>query len=248
MKTHRLPMVLFGSLVLAVGCDAEEQCVADCRTSSSTSASGEAESGSTVDTGDESTSGDSTGGDAQVCADVTAEAMAFIEANKACQSVLDCTLANSICFSGAEACGSVGVSADADLEQWAEYAEMMSGTCLCGSDPCGASEFCNELDQCEASWLSPDYCPSIAQDTMEFLAANRACEVDEDCTALVSGCDFDECSAVAVNVDTNADDWATLDGLLSSCALEDESYCNLVGECAPQIRCGDGGECEALSP
>jgi hypothetical protein len=68
-----------------------------------------------------------------------------------------------------------------------------------------------------------------------------------DCTALNSSCHVDECSVVAVNVDTDPEDWATLDGLLGECEAENpDAYCNFVGECGPEIRCGDTGRCEAV--
>lgn len=242
MKTLSLALALSTSILLVAGCDAEEQCVADCQAASSTGTPSDDESGSSGDPADAST-----GQGSEICDDVTIDAMAFVEQNKACESVLDCTMVDAICFAGAEACGSVGVSADADLGQWTELAEMMSGACLCGADPCGASVICNDANECEATWLSPDYCPSIEQDVEAFLAANRACEVDEDCTGLNSGCYVDECSVVAVNVDTNAEDWTTLDGLLGACGVENpDAYCNYVGECAPEIRCGDAGQCEAV--
>ena len=246
MKTLSHALALTASLLLLPGCDAEEQCVADCQAESSTGSStgtpADDESSSTEDPADEST-----GQGSQICDEITAEAMAFVDQNKACETVLDCTLINAICFAGAEACGSVALSADANLAEWGEYEAMMSGSCQCGADPCGASVMCNEANECEATWLSPDYCPSIEQDIQTFLAANRACEVDEDCMALASSCYVDECSIVAVNVDTNADDWATLDGLLGQCDAEDpDSVCNFVGDCGPEIRCGDAGQCEAV--
>lgn len=251
MRTLCFTFGLAASIAVLCGCDTDEQCVADCQSGDSTGSTTDDDTASPGSTGGTSStsSNDSSSTDAstQICEDATADAVAFVEQNEACETVLDCALVDAICFAGAEACGSVGVSANTDLSQWNELTEAMNGACQCGADPCGASVMCNADARCEATWLSDDYCPSIAQDIETFLAANRSCKVDEDCTALNSSCHVDECSVVAVNVDTDPEDWATLDGLLGECEAENpDAYCNFVGECGPEIRCGDTGQCEAV--
>ena len=235
MKTYAFTLGLL-LLPLTTACDAKEECIADC--GGTDVGTGSSESG----TNEESSS---SGGAAVSCEVPTEAADAFVEANRACETLLDCTSVLGLCYPNAGDCGAVALSTDADLAEWEAIDAELSDACPCGADPCGAREMCNDAQQCEAVFLSDAYCPSVERDIQTFLDANRACDTDEDCVAVDSTCYVDECSVVALNVDASAQDWQTLDGALASCDLEEGNLCNYVGECAPAIRCGDDGQCIA---
>ncbi len=230
--------------LLGVACDSKEQCVADCDSQGSSGSTSAGESGSGSDEG---TDGSSGGGSLQ-CDEHAANVSQFVEENGDCETVLDCVEVEAICYSGVESpCGLVGLSASADLDAWESVYGELTSNCECeGANACGSVVMCNDEQQCESSFGDEAYCPSIEQDVQTFLAANRECTVDEDCVALESICYVDDCSVVAVNVDTDAADWERLDQLLWDCDVPAESVCNFVGECGPTIGCGDDGQCEAV--
>ncbi|MGH1342472.1 MAG: hypothetical protein ACRBN8_13010 [Nannocystales bacterium] len=160
---------------------------------------------------------------------------------------MDCVELSALCYRGpAAACGNIGISANADLDAWdAVYGEWTS-SCECeGADPCGSELLCNEQRECEAVFGGQAFCTSAALDVEAFLAANRACEVDDDCVQLQSTCHVDDCSVVVVSVDTDPQDWERLDSRLRRCQTDPEEVCNYVGECGAQHRCNDAGLCES---
>ncbi len=238
MKTSSLGLAFF---LLLLGCDTKEQCVADCN------------GAETDDPSDTADPGDETGAPSLACGELEAEADAFIAANNACETVLDCVMVDAICYGGEGRgpCGTSAISATADRDAWDALQEEMAGECQCGADACGPTVICNAEQQCEVVFGDPGYCESIQQDVQTFLDANRACEVNEDCAAFNSSCFVDECSVVGLRADTNPDDWTQLDTLLGGCEVEsgfDGEYCNYVGECGPTIVCGDDGMCTAQFP
>lgn len=242
MKSAFLTLGLTVAL-LEVACDSKEQCVADCDGQGLTSGSEGSESGSSSEVGSESSSG----GGALLCEQYEDDVTEFIEQNRDCQTVLDCVEVDGLCYGGdaENPCGSIGLSASADLDAWQSIYGELTGNCECeAGDPCGSALMCNEQQQCEASFGSEAYCPSIERDVETFLAANRACQVDDDCVQLSSTCYVDDCSVVGLNVDTDAADWARLDELLWQCDVPAESVCNFVGDCGAELRCGDSGQCE----
>jgi len=243
MKRALLTLGLTVAL-LGVACDSEEQCVADCDSQGSSGSTSTGGSGSSSDEGTDSSSG----GESPQCEGSENNVALFIEENRDCETVLDCVSVDGICYGGGESvCGAIALSSSADLDAWETIYGELTSNCECeGADPCGSVVMCNDAQQCESSFGDEAYCPSIEQDMQTFLAANRACEVDDDCMALKSTCYVDECSVVAVNVDTDASDWARLDELLRQCDVPAESVCNFVGECGPDIGCGDNGQCEAV--
>lgn len=237
MKTYAFALGLL--LTTTIACDAKEECIADCGDSSSTGSPSQTE----TTAGDDSSSG----GPTAACEEPAAAADAFVEANRSCETVLDCVLVDGICYPNSGPCGTVALSADADTSTWDALSNDLAEACECGANPCGSAAMCTDEGQCEAVFFSDAYCPSIERDVQTFLAANRVCETDDDCVAVESTCHVDECSVVALNVDANTDDWRTLDETLWSCDTEeDEQWCNFVGDCGADIRCGDDGLCTAV--
>ena len=230
MKTTWLT---FGLVLLlsTAGCDDKEQCVADCN--------GETGSESGSETGNEP---------APQCVDANDAATEFIEANRACETLLDCKYADALCYSGdaPSPCGTVALAVTADDDAWNALHGDIEGACEClGAPDCGPGLLCNEAGQCEAHFGDVErYCDSVQGDIETFLDANRACEVDTDCVGVESTCHVDECSVVALNTSASVEDWTQLDTLLAECGPA--AYCNYVGECGPEIRCSDAGRCEAV--
>lgn len=183
-----------------------------------------------------------------MCAEASEDATEFIEQNRACQTLLDCVFLDGYCYQGelSRPCGTLSASKSADLGAWQTIADEMEASCECLAEECGAATMCNDLQQCEAVFSSEAFCPSVARDVETFLAANRTCELDSDCMQLASTCYVDDCSVVAVNVDTDPADWAQLDGALWECDPEAGTLCNFVGECGVQHRCSDAGVCETF--
>lgn len=240
--TNDFLMLGLAAALLGVACDSKEQCVADCN--------GQGSSGEPQDTSSDDGSDSGSGGDSLVCGEAREEATEFIEQNRDCQTVLDCVAVDGLCYDGdiSNQCGTLGLSVNADMEAWQAIADDMSEACPCGGDACGPTLLCNDEQQCETDFGSGDFCPSIARDVDTFLAANRGCEVDEDCTQIGSNCYVDNgCFGVVVNVDTSREDWQQLDQMLESCALETSTeYCNYVGDCQFPSRCSDAGQCEIV--
>lgn len=235
----RLSLIL---LATVTACDPKDQCVADCDPQSATDS--DTDPGETETNADSET--ESMPNDA-ICDALTQEATLFLEENRACETVLDCAAVDGICYGGpvSSPCGSVAVSAEADQTAWQDIAAGLAGSCECGANACGSVIMCNEAQQCESSFGSADFCPSIERDVQTFLAANRACETDDDCVPVESICHVDDCSVVALNVDASEDDWKRLDNILWECGLDDTSVCNYVGDCGPSISCNASGQCEA---
>ena len=240
MKSAVLRLLILVPL-LSIACDAQDQCVADCDTVAGSA-------GSSGSSGAAGSSGTPTTDGALVCADVRDEATAFILQNRDCETVLDCVAVVSFCYEGevSSTCGEFGASANYDMDAWQAISDDLDAACgECGANPCGSPVMCNDAQECEAVFSSPEYCPSIARDIETFLEANAACEVDEDCKELPSSCHVNnECSGVIVNVDTSAEDWQQLDQTLQlDCS--GSGFCNLVGDCGVQPRCSDDGLCVA---
>lgn len=179
------------------------------------------------------------------CQDHRDEATRFVEQNRSCKTVLDCVSAEAVCYDGSVSnpCGVVGLSAEADITVWDAIGSDLADSCECGAAECGPALLCNDAQQCESVFGSDAYCPSIERDVQTFLAANRACQSDDDCMELASTCYVDDCSGVVVNVDTNREDWTRLNELLSACAVDGGTVCNLVGDCAFELTCTDEGQC-----
>lgn len=243
MKTFCLRFSLAVAITFTA-CDPKEQCVADCDSESATEPGG-TETDTSGESESESESG--TTQDVAACQDHRDEATLFVEQNRACQTVLDCVSADAICYDGpiSNPCGAVGLSAEADMTVWQTIGSNLADACECGANACGSALMCNDAQQCESVFGSEAYCPSIERDAQTFLAANRACDTDDDCVELPSMCYVDECSIVAVNVDTNPEDWARLDQALWECSVDGEMGCNFVGECGPSLSCSDEGQCIA---
>lgn len=239
MKRLGLNHVLILSLIAsAAGCDFGDKCIADCDTG------GGNESGSSSD-GNEP--GESSGGDTTTAGPVTCEstavANAFIEANRQCNSVLDCVSVNAICYQGPleRPCGSVALSADADFGAWTEIHDDLAECGECGGPACGSTLMCTDEGQCEAVFFADDLCESYQRDAENFLAENQACETDDDCVLVAAECYMDpsnQCGSVGLNTSANQDDWATLMGYLQSCLGE----CP-VNDCEAPVACGPEGVC-----
>lgn len=235
-----LKHVLILSLIASTaGCVLDDKCVADCDTM------GANDSGSSSE-GDPS--GDSTSnGVPGTCESNTEAASAFIEANRQCQSVLDCFMVDSICYQGPlnGPCGAVGISADADLEQWNELHDALSG-CECGAAACGSSLMCTDEGLCDAVLFSDDQCASYDRDVESFLDQNRACETDADCQlapALCYGGPEAACGTIALNTAADLEDWELLDGYLGLCV----ESCG-ADPCGASVSCGPEGLCVAAFP
>lgn len=189
------------------------------------------------------------------CAQATDLATEFITQNDACETVLDCVSADAICYRGTAsgACGSVALSASADLDAWAGLEAQLQQTCECGAPLCGAALMCSDAGQCNEIFGDDlTYCQSILRDVHTFLDAHRTCTTAADCVFAMSTCYVDECYGVALAVDTNLDDWKTLDSALAECDLPNVEmgqpvYCNVVGDCGASIDCVSG-QCTAMFP
>jgi hypothetical protein len=239
MNATYLRLVLTLGLACTVGaCDSKGQCIADCDAADD-------------DSGDDSSGGstDDTGVSLE-CSDNTDAATMFIEQNRACDTVLDCTQRDAFCYDGPldRPCGAVGLSVNADFDAWAE---LMAGleSCECGAPACGSDVMCNDQGQCVSLLFSEDYCPSVERDIETFLAANRSCETTADCKFVESTCHVDDCSGVALNIDADVQGWTRLDAALGECELNEGGelgrYCNYVGECGFEIICTEQGQCAA---
>lgn len=184
------------------------------------------------------------------CSEKTDEATRFIEQNNACETMLDCTQAEALCYHGPMGgpCGGVGLSVDADLGAWRELMVGLEQSCECGAPPCGSNVMCNEQGWCESLLFSEDFCQNVERDIQTFLSANRSCQTAADCVSVPSTCHVDDCSAVVLNVDADVQGWQRLDEALAECEADPQDfgrYCNYVGECAFNVLCTDEGQCAA---
>lgn len=230
MKPIGLLLATF-ALVFSTACSTKERCVADC--------DAEAEA--------ESEPGDPSAPQSLACEDARDEATAFVQANRACETVLDCTALDGICYGGGDVpnpCGAIGVSKDADVAAWEEIRDEMQGECECGAAACGPALICNEANECEAVFGDQQrICDSLAADAQAYLDEFNTCEVDADCLPYASSCVVnDGCAGVWLNAESSAEDWAQLDNALLECRT-DGTYCNYVGECANDVMCSDEGRC-----
>jgi hypothetical protein len=239
MNATYLRLVLTLGLATVGACDSKEQCVADCDATAGDATAGDDPSGgSTDDTGV-----------SLECSDNTDAATMFIEQNNACDTMLDCTQRDSICYNGPldGPCGAVGLSVNADFDAWAELMADLE-SCECGAAACGSDVMCNDQGRCVSFLFSEDYCPNVERDIETFLAGNRSCETAADCKFVESTCHVDDCSGVALNVDADVEGWTRLDAALGGCEVEGGEpgqYCNYVGACAFEIICTDQGQCAA---
>ena len=216
---------------LLVSCSQKNECIADC---------GEASTGPQV---------------SPACAQATELATEFIDANNGCETLLDCVAADGICYRGpaSGACGTVALSASADLDAWSGLEAQLQQTCECGAPLCGGGTMCSDAGQCQEIFGDDaTYCESVFRDVHTFLDAHRACKTAADCVFAMSTCYVDECSGVAVSSDTNLDDWKRLDATLAECDLPDRQtdqphYCNFVGDCGASMDCV-AGSCTAMFP
>ena len=92
-------------------------------------------------------------------------------------------------------------------------------------------------------------CEDPQGDIDAYLAANKSCETDDDCTTMDSSCYVDDCAAIAVNLDADPEEWAVLDETLRDCSPPREDNvpedCNYVGECGFEVFCSAEGQCTA---
>ena len=242
MNVRDLRLVLTFSLASTVAaCDGKKTCVADCDLAAN-------DGSSSGLPGDSSSSEGSEGDDLSLqCRANTDAATMFIEQNNACQTMLDCTQGDALCYHGrlARPCGAVGLSVDADFDTWAELMDELEQSCECGAAGCESDVICNDQGKCTAILSSEEFCPSIQRDIETFLVANRSCETAADCIALDSICHVDDCSAVALNATADLEGWKRLDEALAAC--EENAgvgrYCNYVGECAFTPVCDEQGQC-----
>jgi hypothetical protein len=239
VNTLRLLLVLgtAGAIASMAGCDPKAKCVADCETADIGNSGSGSESGSSEGS-EESTA-------TNACESATQDAEAFIEANRQCVTHADCKFVDGICFQGAAAeCGSVAVANSADDAQWDVLAEALQ-SCECGANACGATAVCTGDGICEAQFGTMEAECAIAEQEVEnFLADNRACEVDEDCQYVGKGC-YDgplvECVAISLNVDADLEVWDAIQEPLGPCGHE----CG-GNDCGASVRCGADGLCEAV--
>jgi hypothetical protein len=87
------------------------------------------------------------------CADLEADAMAFVENHRSCQTSADCQLVHGPCYDGPGTdCGSVSLNGDADLEAWSVlHDELFACRAECGSPACGGLVVCNPSGLCEVT-------------------------------------------------------------------------------------------------
>ena len=236
MNTLRLFLVLGAASGIAAvaGCDTKAKCVADCDDAG-------------VDSDSESESESESGSD-PVCEDANADARAFVEANRACFRHADCKLVEGICAGAlADSCGSVALSSSADDAQWDALHGALQSCNECGANPCGATAVCTEEGICDAQFGTMEAeCVFAEQEVEQFIADNRACEVDEDCQEVRNSCyhgPFAECGSIPLNV---AADLEVMDQLLmplDACVADCSS-----DDCQTEARCGADGFCAQFDP
>lgn len=231
-----------GSFVLLLSLSAcnegKEQCIADC------------DAESTSDTGSSETAGADPGPPPSAACEAARDAAgAFVEANRACETVADCRLAPGVC-SPESTCGSVALTLSADtFGPWENLSEAVVEACGCEIDTtCGATVTCTDAGQCEA--VDAGECEELEQNVQAYLEDHRSCEEDEDCGYLSSSCYVDDCESVTVNQDAQESEWQELDRTLGTCdwhydviGFQGTGYCNFVGDCGYRTRCSDEGRC-----
>ena len=240
------PIALLLSLAACI--EGKEQCIADCD-AESTSEAGSSETGSS-ETGSSETGGADSGPPPSAACEAAMDAAgAFVEANRACETVADCRLAPGIC-SPESTCGSVALTQSADtFVPWETLSTAVVTACGCEtSTTCGATVTCTDAGQCEAVYAGE--CEELEQNVQTYLEDNRSCEQDEDCQYFSSQCYVDDCESVTVNRDADESEWQELEGQLLSCdrhydipGFQGAGYCNILGDCGYDIRCSDEGQC-----
>lgn len=198
--------------------------------------------GSGGGSGEGSGKGSGQEGGSAACEKATAEAATWVSANRACTYVTDCTQLDALCFrgEGAGTCGTVAVSADADVEAWTELHDALSG-CGCGAAACGEWVACGDEGQCVGIGPAGDICPEVSRDAGDFIAANRTCSTNEDCQLVTADCYMgpeQACAEIALNVDADFQTWAELNTLLGQCGPCGGSACGATAECGPTGSCG----------
>lgn len=176
---------------------------------------------------------------------------AFVEANRACETVEDCSLRPGICSPGST-CGSVALARDGDAFTWETLSTTVVEACGCEvSTPCGAEVTCSAAGQCEA--VNAGSCDDIEQEVQDYLEDHRSCETDEDCQYLSSTCYVDDCESVTLNQDADPGEWEAVERTLLTCdwfydivGFQGAGYCNFVGDCGYAARCSDEGRCIAV--
>jgi hypothetical protein len=246
VNTLRLFFVLGAASAIAVvaGCDTKAKCVADCDDAGVESGS-ESGSDSDSESGSESDSDSDSG--SPVCVDANADAQAFVEANRACTTHADCKLVEGICAGAlADSCGSVAVSSSADDAQWDALHGALQSCNECGANPCGATAVCTEEGVCDAQFGTPEAeCAFAEQEVEQFIADNRACEVDEDCQELRNSCyrgPFGDCGSIPLNVDADLEVAEQLLAPLEAC------FDCVSNDCETEARCGADGFCAQFDP
>lgn len=247
MKPLGLNHILVLALLTSIGgCDLGDKCIADCDSAGQGSGSSSDSAGPTG-SGSDGSGSDGSGGSSGApasCQSNTDAAQAFIEDNRACTTVLDCVSVNSICYQGPldGPCGSVALSADADLEAWDQLHTELEG-CECGANACGSTTVCNDQGLCENVLGLGDVCESYEQDAQTFINENRGCTTDAECILVQADCYLGPeraCTAIPLNTSADLDDWETLHDYLESC----EENCGGL-DCLPPISCSPEGLCVA---
>jgi hypothetical protein len=231
VNSLRLFLVLGAASAIAVaaGCDTKAKCVADCDDAG-------------VDSGSGSGSGSDSGSDA-VCEDANADAQAFVEANRACTTHADCKLVGGICAGAlAGSCGSVALSSSADDAEWDALHAALEPCNECGADPCGATAVCTEEGVCAAQFgTMAAECVIAEQEVEQFIADNRACEVDADCQDVDKFCydgELSQCVTISLSVDADLAVWEQLATALGPCGHDcGGNECGFGGHCGPEGLC-----------
>jgi hypothetical protein len=227
-------------------CDPADKCIADCGAAGST--------GDEPGTGDADPSAtstdDGTGPTPRPagCAEAEVEATAWVEANRACTYLTDCTQLDAICYQGSSngTCGNVAVSADADASQWDALHDTLTECGECGAAACGEAVTCTDEGSCSGIGPGGDLCPDVDRDIARFLDENRACTTDDDCMLVAAECyDGPEraCTDIAISVTADADTWNALHEQLSFCVDD----CG-GPDCGASVSCGPQGLCIATFP
>lgn len=171
----------------------------------------------------------------------------FMEMNKACSSDDDCQTQFVGCGVSEDDCtGAVYLNEDTDLSAFDPVRAAFVGCTTDGGVACAA---CLRIaaapacisGRCQRSGSEAD-CSSQRAALVEFIEANKACEVDDDCTARQVGCDVteDDCTgAVIMSRDTDFSAFERLQEAFVSCEAGPE------GGCAVCDRAFGGGSCEA---
>ncbi len=235
----RLNLTIVASLtLLAAACDPDDKCVADCEQDDSTSEQPTA--------GDDATETADSGSPS--CQATEAEADAWVQANRACTYVTDCTQLDAICYQGDErgTCGSIAVSRDADATQWTALHDELTTCGECGAAACGSEVGCSDAGECVSLGPTQDICPEVEEDIGDFIGSNRACTVDEDCQLVFANCyegPERACDSIGLNTAADLGTFEALHERLSLCV----EACG-GPDCGASVSCSPQGQCVATFP